>query len=303
MASAVHDVITDQDGIIWFGAEQNGDLVRLDPKTLQWEAMKTPDGQPVPSGGFNAVDGKGGVWSATRGRVALRPEDRHGRELHESDSEDEARLGRHLRHGGRSRRQRLAVTVRLRRDDQAQRRHRQIREHPVAAPSTAPEPGLFTDDDRRIFDMMGGSLYQGHGSPWLHTVRKPGGDPKGDSVWGPGWTSDQLIRIDIVTNKMTVYPFPHRDVGAYQSVVDNDGIVWHPLTNADAVTKFDPKTAAWTWYDLPTRGTETHGMQVATVNGRTQLGIPYWGSSKMAKVEFLTRAERDALKAEARSAR
>ena len=41
----------------------------------------------------------------------------------------------------------------------------------------------------------------------------------------------------------------------------------------------------------------------ATVNGRTQLGIPYWGSSKMAKVEFLTREERDALKAEARSGR
>ena len=61
-----------------------------------------------------------------------------------------------------------------------------------------PKPGLFSDDDRRIFDMMGGSLYQGHGSPWLHTVRKPGGDPKGDSVWGPGWTSDQLIRVDIV---------------------------------------------------------------------------------------------------------
>ena len=36
-------------------------------------------------------------------------------------------------------------------------------------------------------------------------------------------------------------------------------------------------------------------MQLATVNGRTQLGIPYWGSSKMAKVEFLTREERESL--------
>jgi len=303
MASAVHDVITDQDGIIWFGAEQNGDLVRLDPKTLQWEAMKTPDGQPVPSGGFNAVDGKGGVWSATRGASRYDPKTKTV--VNFQNPIQKTKLGSAGTYGmaadrdGNGWLSQYGFDVMIK-HNLATGKSENIQLPP---PPTAPEPGLFSDDDRRIFDMMGGSLYQGHGSPWLHTVRKPGGDPKGDSVWGPGWTSDQLIRIDIVTSRITVSPFPHRDVGAYQSVVDNDGMVWHPLTNADAVTKFDPKTGAWTWYDLPTRGTETHGMQVATVNGRTQLGIPYWGSAKMAKVEFLTREERDALKNDARSAR
>ena len=54
-------------------------------------------------------------------------------------------------------------------------------------------------------------------------------------------------------------------------------------------------------YDLPTVGTESHGLQVVAVNGRTQVGVPYWGSSKMAKLEFLTADERAALKAAAAS--
>ena len=95
---------------------------------------------------------------------------------------------------------------------------------------------------------------------------------------------------------MTLYPFPYRDGGCYQAVVDLDGIVWTVFTNADAVGRFDPESEEWTWYDLPTVGTESHGLQVVTVDGRTQVGVPYWGSSKMAKLEFLTADEREALK-------
>jgi hypothetical protein len=160
----------------------------------------------------------------------------------------------------------------------------------------APAADLFVGDDRRIFDMMGGSLFHGKGHPWMHTIRKPGGGEPSDAVWGPGWTSDHLVKIDIETHEVTLYPLPYRDGGCYQAVVDLDGIIWTVFTNADAVGRFDPESEDWTWYDLPTVGTESHGLQVVTVDGRTQVGVPYWGSSKMAKLEFLTHAERDALK-------
>ena len=84
------------------------------------------------------------------------------------------------------------------------------------------------------------------GRPWLHTIRKPGGGEPSNAAWGPGWTSDHLVKIDIETHEVTLYPFPHRDVGAYQSVVDLEGILWTVFTNADAVGRFDPETEEWT---------------------------------------------------------
>ncbi len=291
-AASVHDLVADQKGILWFGAD--GTLIRLDPATLKWEAMTAPDGTPVPSGGFNAVDWKGGVWSATRGASRFDPVTRTFTQSRNPITK--SKLGSVGTYGmagdgdGNGWVAQFGIDIMVKHDPVTGKS-----ENVQLPPSpNAPEPGLFTGDDRRIFDMMGGSLYQGHGHPWMHTVRKPGGGP--DAVWGPGWTSDYLVKIDTRTLKVTLYPMPYRDVGNYQSVVDKDGMVWNVFTNGDAVAKFDPKTARWTWYDLPTRGTEAHGLQVVTVNGRVQLGVPYWGSSKMAKVEFITAEERRALK-------
>jgi streptogramin lyase len=293
VAATVHDLVADQKGILWFGAD--GALIRLDPATLKWEAMTAPDGTAVPSGGFNAVDWKGGVWSATRGASRFDPVTRTFTQSRNPISK--SKLGSVGTYGmagdgdGNGWLAQFGIDIMVKHDPvTGQAENVQLPPSP-----NAPEPGLFTGDDRRIFDMMGGSLYQGHGHPWMHTVRKPGGGP--DAVWGPGWTSDYLVKIDTRTLKVTLYPMPYRDVGNYQAVVDKDGMVWNVFTNADAVGKFDPKTEQWTWYDLPTRGTEAHGLQVVTVSGRVQLGVPYWGSSKMAKVEFITPEERQALKA------
>ena len=169
----------------------------------------------------------------------------------------------------------------------------------VVVPKRVPEMDLFSGEDRRIFQMMGGSLYQGHGHPEEQAIRKPGGGPgPTDAVWGPGWIGDNLVKIDIRTNKATLYPFPWPDAGAYQATVDKDGIVWVVFTNADAVGRFDPRTEKWTMYQLPTLGTETHGMQVVTVNGRPMLMVPEWASGKAARLEFRTNEELQALKAQ-----
>ena len=109
-----------------------------------------------------------------------------------------------------------------------------------------------------------------------------------------------MIKIDIHTHKITLYPIPVPDAATYQATVDGEGIVWVVFTNADAVGRFDPRTAKWNWYDLPTIGTESHGLQVATVNGRTQVAIPYWGTNKIAKLELRTKEELAKLQVEVR---
>ena len=41
-------------------------------------------------------------------------------------------------------------------------------------------------------------------------------------------------------------------------------------------------------------------IQVATVNGRTQVAIPYWGTNKIAKLELRTKEELAKLQVEVR---
>lgn len=298
MASAVHDLIADQEGTLWFGAD--GRLVSVDPDTLEAEIATTPEGDVVPGGGFHDKDGLGGIWGALgRGAVRYDPKTREmTRFQNPTQKSKRGSTGTYGMAGDRDGNGWLSVYGL---DIMTKHEYATGDSYDIQLPPSpyAPSSDLFVGDDRRIFDMMGGSLFHGKGHPWMHTIRKPGGGEPSDAMWGPGWTSDHLVKIDIETHDVTLYPFPYRDGGAYQAVIDLDGIVWTVFTNADAVGRFDPATEEWTWYDLPTVGTESHGLQVVAVDGRTQVGVPYWGSSKMAKLEFLTHAERDALKAAA----
>ena len=298
MASAVHDLIADQEGTLWFGAD--GRLIALDPDTLEWEAVTTPDGELVRAGGFHDKDGLGGVWGAVRGgAIRYAPQTRAATEYR--NPIQKSRLGSAGTYGMAGDRDGNGWLSQYGFDVMVKHEYATGESYSIRLPQSpyAPPDDLFVGDDRRIFDRMGGSLFHGRGHPWMHTIRKPGGGEPSNAAWGPGWTSDHLVKIDIETHEVTLYPFPYRDGGAYQAVVDLDGIVWTVFTNADAVGRFDPRTEEWTWYDLPTVGTESHGLQVVTVDGRTQVGVPYWGSSKMAKLEFLTAGERAALKAAA----
>ena len=298
MASAVHDLIADQEGTLWFGAD--GRLIALDPETLEWEAVTTPDGALVRAGGFHDKDGLGGVWGAVRGgAIRYDPQTRAATEYQNPIQKD--KRGSAGTYGMAGDRDGNGWLSQYGFDVMVKHEHATGESYSIQLPQSpyAPPGDLFVGDDRRIFDTMGGSLFHGRGHPWMHTIRKPGGGEPSDAAWGPGWTSDHLVKIDIETHEVTLYPFPYRDGGCYQAVIDLDGIVWTVFTNADAVGRFDPESEEWTWYDLPTVGTESHGLQVVTVDGRTQVGVPYWGSSKMAKLEFLTADERAALKAAA----
>lgn len=294
MAAAVHDLVTDHDGILWFGTE--GNLYRLDPRTLKWEAFTPPEG--TRAGGFLGVDGKGGIWSPSPGG-ALRFDPSTRTWTQYKNPTQKSKLGSAATYGaagdsdGNGWLSQHPIGIMVKHNS------RTGESEDVVVPKRVPDTDLFTGEDRRIFQMMGGSLYQGHGHPEEQAIRKPGGGPgPTDAVWGPGWIGDNLVKIDIRTNQATLYPFPWRDAGSYQATVDKDGIVWVNFTNADAVGRFDPKTEKWTMYQLPTLGTEVHGMQVVTVNGRPMLMVPEWASGKAARLEFRTNEELQALRAQ-----
>lgn len=301
LASTVHDVITDPQGIIWFGAD--GKLVRIEPRSGKLDTFVPPQDLGR-VGGMTAVDGKGRIWSAGGGgAIVYDPKTQQWTNYKNPESPKEAGLqatyGMAGDRDGNGWWSQHALDALAKADGQTPGRT-------IAVPvpkAYNPNVELFTGDDKKIFELLGGGIHHGRGTPEQFTIRKPGAGPgPTDAVWGPGWFNDALIKVDIKSHKPTVYKYPWRDGGSYQAVVDYDGMVWVVFTNGDYVGKFDPKTERWTRYDLPTLGTEAHGLQVAKVNGRTQITAPYFAAGKTAKLEFRTSQELNALKAEAKKA-
>jgi len=294
MAANVHDIITDHDGMVWFGTE--GKLYRIEPRTGKMDSFPAPAG--AEAGGMMAVDGKGGIWSpgarfdpkTGAWKVFVNPI--RGKNMQAYTST----YGIAADQDGNSWVSQYPLSILI---------HHYLvtgeSENVPVPKRDNPRYQLFTGDDRKIFDMMGGPLQQGRGVPDQYAVRKPAAGPgPTDALWAPTWHGESLVKIDIHTKKTTVYSVPWPGVGGYQAIVDKDGMVFVVFTDGDFVGKFNPKTEKWTRYDLPTVGTEAHGIQLATVDGRTQLTVPYFAAGKTSKIEFRTKEELAALKAETR---
>ena len=164
---------------------------------------------------------------------------------------------------------------------------------------------LFTGDDRKIFEMMGGSEPHTRGVPYQHSIRMVGAGPgPTDSMWGVGWFSDDLIRVNIRTHELTVYDAPARDCGSYQTWTDPHGDVWTVCQSSAHIRRFNPQTEEWLIYDLPTLNIEAHAMNLAPdlVDGRVRMVIPSWTNSKTIVMDVRTPEDVAALKAEVQGA-
>jgi streptogramin lyase len=159
---------------------------------------------------------------------------------------------------------------------------------------------LFTGDDRKIFEMMGGSEPHTRGVPYQHSMRMVGAGPgPTDSVWGVGWFSSDLIRVNIRTHELKVYDAPAPDCGSYQTWTDPHGEVWTVCQSSEHIRRFNPKTGRWMIYDLPTINIEAHAMGVAPglVDGRVRLVVPSWTNSKTILMDVRRPADIASLKA------
>jgi streptogramin lyase len=293
-----HEITTDKDGIIWF--QSNGMLGRIDPRENELETFTPPDGMDR-IGIFVTPDVKGKIWCITRtGALLFDPNTKrftafkNPTQTHPQLSTGTYGITADSEGNGWWSQYALDLEVKaIAQTGKTTEMHLPERTNKSAG-------SLFTGDDRKIFDMMGGSLYQGHGSPWTWTPRKPGADPNGDTVWVPAFFGQALIKMDIHTGKSVTYPYPWQDGGGYQAVVDKDHMVWICFQNGDYVAKFDPKTEKFTRYDMPSIAGELHGIRVVTVNGRTEVVQPQYALGTVARLQFRTKEELQSLKDEAR---
>ena len=173
---------------------------------------------------------------------------------------------------------------------------------PTSPPARAARvKALFSADDIALYEKIG-ARGLAEGIPWYNGPRRPYGDkhPGGDSVWVPGWHGGTLMKINIHDYKVTQYPIPAAELdGAYDVKVDKDHMVWADFQNSDTLGKFDPKTQKWVEYRLPTLGMETHQTgYLDDKDGRTKITAMSLRLGKAAYLEFRTRQEHEALKAE-----
>lgn len=293
LAANNHDILTDKDGFIWFGTE--GKMYKYDPKTTKLDSYLPPRGVSV--GSMLNEDPLGGIWSP-RSRFDPKTGEVKGFTLPIANNPeaypatygiaaDQTGAGWAIMQG-------LGLLVHM--DPKTGKTD--IVKFPK---DNNPDYALFTGDDRVVYETGGGSNFNGHGKPDTYTVRKPGAGPgPTDSVWGPAWYNDALVKVNIDTREVKIINAPWKYADPYHTQVDKDGNVFTIFTDGDFVGRYNPKTNTWTRFDMPTVGTEAHGLNLYTVNGKTEVTVPYWAAGKAAKVQFRTQAEIDALKAAAK---
>ena len=292
-----HDIIVDDDGVVWFDMSSMGALGRIDPRTGTSNTIRPPEGSRV--GPWIGDDGRGGIWSAGAANdVKAMRYDTTTREwtLFENPIPNASNYGMTGDGDGNG-----WWSTANPRDGLMKADLESGQTAFVPVPEAVNDRAdLFTAEELAIFGAR--LTFYGYGRPGAVAIRKPGADPQGAVLWGCSWYGGGMVKLDTRSHVTTMYPFPpeHEDGNCYETSVDKDGIVWLPFTHGDAIARFDPDTEQWTSYFLPTIGTKTHGLQAVTVNGRTEIGMGYLGAGKVAKLEFRTREELQRLKAETR---
>ena len=292
-----HDIVVDDDGMVWFDMSSIGALGRIDPRTGTSTIIRPPEGSRV--GPWIGEDGQGGIWTAGAANdVKAMRYDTRTREwtLFENPIPNASNYGMIGDGDGNGWWSTANPQDGLMKAD-LESGQASFVPVPEAVNDRA---DLFTPEELSVF--AGRLTFYGYGRPGAVAIRKPGADPRGTAVWACSWYGGGLAKLDSRSHLATMYPFPpeHTDGNCYETSVDRDGVVWLPFTHGDAIAKFDPRTERWTSYFLPTIGTKTHGLQAVTVNGRTQIGMGYLGAGKVAKLEFRTNEELARLKAETR---
>jgi streptogramin lyase len=160
---------------------------------------------------------------------------------------------------------------------------------------SAKSDSALTEGDRKLYELAGVELtdFSAWGS---QGPRRLGADKNGDAVWVCDYWGGNLAKFDIHTLKPTFYKYPTPESAPYDAAVDRNHNVWVNLTNGDSVAKFDPKTAQWTEYPLPTRGIALRHISLSERNGETQVVVGYTRNSKVARIEFRTQDQLQALK-------
>ena len=302
-----HGIRRDQKGHLWFNLSAGGDgaeggqgsLARLAPATEKLDVFTPPTGMSGVGGAID-VDGKGKIWASTRmGAIQFDPDTGKFADFKSLVFTNADGVG--TTYGVAADSQGNGYWAEMSLDIVGRADFATGKVSEIKMPPRKERMEIVTEEERRLYSMTGSEWNSA--MPWAQGPRRMGGDRTGNAVWVGNWWGENLAKIDTRTSKVTMYPVPSKDSGPYAAVVDKNHIVWVNMMNNDSVGKFDPATEKWTEYMLPTHGAETRHIAVLDRSYPPTVVVPYWRSSKVARLQFRTKQELQELKNQLRSQR
>lgn len=304
-AANTHGMTRDAKGNLWFNVSQtaipnHGGIGRLDPATSKIDVFVPPT-EMSGSGGAPTidVDGTGKIWvSAPDGILRFDPDTQTFTGF--KSPEFKTAHGTGLTYGVAADRDghgywaQMALDI-VDRADPASGKIEELKVPPVAAA----EKGLKPDERALYADYP--ALDFNTPLPWGEGPRRMGADKRDGVVWVNDFFGGSLFRIDTKTLQTSLVPLPRGAVEyPYHAAVDSHHGVWINMMNSDQVLRYDPQAKRFTYFDLPTLGTETRYVSLLEKDGRMEVVLPEFRPMKIAVMSFRSDQDLRALEARAK---
>ena len=100
--------------------------------------------------------------------------------------------------------------------------------------------------------------------------------------------TEEILGLDIPTQKTTYYKVPIAYAGAYDIAIDKQHNLWIMMRNADRVARFDPTSMKWTIYPLPVLGAECRNIYVDEYGDSGEVWMASWRTAKVIRMQLRT---------------
>jgi virginiamycin B lyase len=300
-AATAHGLTRDANGDFWFDVNPGRRaLGKLETKTEKISVYQTPSTMSPLGGAVTMdVDGKGKIWaSAPDGAVRFDPVTEQFTDF-KSIKPYNSPKGSGMTYGAAGDRDGNGWWAQMALDTIGRGDVSTGKATEVSLPAVKDQIERIDPKAREFYDNYN-ELGFNTPAPWSQGPRRMGTDKNADVLWvGNSWGSN-LARIDTKNMQTSIVPFPDPAYQPYHIAVDQNHDVWGNLWTADRIYKYDPGKNQWTFFDLPTRGTEIRHISLLEQNGATKVIVPIYRDSKMGVMTMRSEADIAALKAQAR---
>jgi len=304
-ASNSHGIIRDDKGFLWFNSRPSANrglrqgLVKVDPKTQSLTKYIPPEPMSFTAGSLD-FDGKGQIWvTSPDGALRFDPVAEKFFEF-KSVTYNNAN-GRIPVYGIAADRDGNGWWAGMSQDfiDKGDSSTSKTTEFKL--PPDRKELDWITADEKNYYQTYQPVDFNSP-FPWAQGPRRMGTDKNADVLWVANSFGGNYARIDTKTSEVKLIDLPRPDVQQpYHVAVDNSHAAWTNLWSTDQIAKYDPASAKWTLYDLPSRGTETRYISILERDGQPmQVVVPYSRLRKLAVMSPRSEADIAKLKAAAK---
>jgi len=266
-----HDVIVDEQGIVWFSQFDEQFLGRFDPRTLAYQEFPIPVQRPeYPKGTLDLeVDPQGNLWLSHMFQSGAVKFDKRTQKFRayplpkqlQNEHSQQSMVGP----------QRWTVDGKLwindagipglhRLDLKTGKWQTWKPYEKMSGPHSV--YGIYADSKNNIFFMDFGGENVGRidarsGKLSLYATPTPRSRPRRgrmdeeDRVWFAEWRAERIGMFDTRTEKFSEWPLPVQYFAPYDVVRDKTGKVWTAGMNSDRVLRLDLETGEYAEYPLP----------------------------------------------------